>query len=344
MLSRKANVAPEPRQIENNAHHRVEPVVVRDANNAGSSIDVDLLLFFHAVAETLSYTKAAERLGIDQSWLSHKIRQFEAALGFNLFIRSTRSVELTRAGQALRDPARQLAQATERARAAASMLQRSIAGAVRIGALPFSFSDGYRTALLDKFMKIHLDIQLAVSNGPSPALLDHLCDGQLDLAFVSAPFDEGRFDKLLLRVDGYCIVLPRKHPLAALPKITADTLRKVRVVLPSESFSPAAYAVYYQPLVEAGIIPVPVPEFQCAITYAGEWDLPVVCTKSAADNWDISGYVSRALDFIPPCEKYLVRLSTHRTPAQMLLWDMAAEMTQTSTVPPNLERVTRADA
>src|ERR1700679_1686514 len=170
MLSREVNVVPEPRQIERNVHREVEPVVVCNTDSATHSIDVDLLLFFHAVAETLSYTRAAERLGIDQSWLSHKIRQFETALGFNLFIRSTRSVELTRAGQALRDPARQLAQAAERARAAAAMLRTSMTGAVRIGALPFSFSDGYRTALLDKFMRVHPDIQLAVSNGPSPAL------------------------------------------------------------------------------------------------------------------------------------------------------------------------------
>ena len=62
------------------------------------NVEVELILLFAAVAETLSFTKAAQRLEIDQSWLSHKIRQLEASLGLKLFVRNTRNVELTPAG------------------------------------------------------------------------------------------------------------------------------------------------------------------------------------------------------------------------------------------------------
>lgn len=53
------------------------------------------------IARTESFTKAAENLGIQQSGVSHKIRTLEAALGFALFVRTTRKVELTRQGSVI---------------------------------------------------------------------------------------------------------------------------------------------------------------------------------------------------------------------------------------------------
>ena len=111
----------------------------RDTAPRSETIDVDLMLFFHAVAEALSFTRAAKKLGIDQSWLSHKIRQFEDSIGSKLFVRNTRNVELTGAGRALLDPARRLAEVAEQARAATRMLHLAVGGVLRVGALPFSF-------------------------------------------------------------------------------------------------------------------------------------------------------------------------------------------------------------
>jgi len=95
---------------------RRQPGGSRSPDAQGGAVDVDLMLFFYAVAEELSFTKAAQKLGIDQSWLSHKIRQFEASVGVKLFIRNTRNVELTRAGVVLLDPARRLAEVARQPR------------------------------------------------------------------------------------------------------------------------------------------------------------------------------------------------------------------------------------
>jgi DNA-binding transcriptional LysR family regulator len=262
-------------------------------------------------------------LGTDQSWLSHKIRQLEASLGVNLFIRSTRSVELTRAGLTLLEPARRLAEVAEQARQATDILHRGMSGTVRVGALPFSFPDRHRTSLLDGFMTEHADVQVVVLNGPTPVLIDHVRSGKVDLAFVSGPLDEAGLDVLLLRENSYCLLMAEDHPLAAASKITEEVLKGERIVLAAQHFSPAAYNSHYRPVVEAGAIAVPVPEFQCSVSYAARWNLPVMCTTLAAERHMDPCKVIRPLDFVPPCKKYLVRLSDYRTPSQTLMWERA---------------------
>jgi DNA-binding transcriptional LysR family regulator len=303
----------------------IETKSVPIVRNGGREIGVELLLFFHAVAETLSFTKAAKALSIDQSWLSHKIRQFETSLGVNLFIRNTRHVELTPMGRALLDPVRRLANVVGQARSAAEALCDSMSGVLRVGSLPFSFPDAQRTRLIDSFIATYPEIRLDVTSGPTPVLLEHLRAGRIDLAFVSAPFDDNGLDRLLLRENWFCVLLPQTHPLVGLPAISPSDLQNVQVVVPAQQYSPATFATYYQPLIEAGAIAVPIPEFQSASSYARDWELPVVCTTFAAERYAPLGFVIRPLPFIPPCRKYLVRLASHRTPSQNLMWDLVID-------------------
>src|ERR1051326_6315931 len=69
-------------------------------------IELRHLRFFLAVAETLHFSKAAERLGMAQPPLSHQIKRLEDLVGPRLFDRTTRGVKLTLAGQLLADRAR----------------------------------------------------------------------------------------------------------------------------------------------------------------------------------------------------------------------------------------------
>src|SRR5258708_4699556 len=65
--------------------------------------DFNDLLWFLAVAKERSFTKAAAKLGIAQSTLSHTIKRLEARMGIRLLTRTTRSVALTEAGERLRE-------------------------------------------------------------------------------------------------------------------------------------------------------------------------------------------------------------------------------------------------
>jgi DNA-binding transcriptional LysR family regulator len=291
-----------------------------------SQFSVEYLLFFRAVANNLSFTKAARELSIDQSWLSHKIRQFEEMLGISLFIRNTRHVELTAAGRILLEPVHRLSTVVEEARAVTKALQESMSGMLRVGCLPFSFPDPQRTRIMDEFVSHHENIRLNVTCGPTPVLLDHLRMGTIDLAFVSAPFDDADLDMLLLRENHFCMLVPKDHSLANRQTICREDVDRVRIVVPAQHYNPATYDLYYRPMEDSGAVVESIPEFQNAAAYALDRNLPVVCTRFAADRYDHAAFVRRPINFLPPCRKYLVRLANRHTPSQQLMWKMAEDM------------------
>src|SRR5436190_8829508 len=95
---------------------------------------LDDLLAFVAVGHERSFTRAAAKLGLSQSALSHTIRNFEARLGVRLLTRTTRSVSPTEAGQRLLDALGPRFEEIEAALAAVGELREKPAGTIRITA------------------------------------------------------------------------------------------------------------------------------------------------------------------------------------------------------------------
>jgi DNA-binding transcriptional LysR family regulator len=91
------------------------------------------LRYFVAVAEELHFTRAAERLGIQQPPLSLQIRQLEQEIGTPLFRRLKRGVELTQTGVVLLDDARRLLDQVERTRTSVQGHARGEAGRIHLG-------------------------------------------------------------------------------------------------------------------------------------------------------------------------------------------------------------------
>jgi DNA-binding transcriptional LysR family regulator len=96
--------------------------------------DVHQLRIFRAVAENLSFTRAAEALFLTQSAVSHQIANLEAALGTELLRRSGRTVSLTPAGSVLQQQLRRVFAVIDEAEAAVRLASRPGAGRLRIGA------------------------------------------------------------------------------------------------------------------------------------------------------------------------------------------------------------------
>ena len=99
-------------------------------------MDLQHMRYVVAVAETGSFTRAAERCFVVQSALSHQIANLERELGVKLFARTSRRVELTQAGQAFLPGARLSLEAAERAATEAAAAAGEVRGHLAIGTIP----------------------------------------------------------------------------------------------------------------------------------------------------------------------------------------------------------------
>ncbi|MCX5394224.1 LysR substrate-binding domain-containing protein [Streptomyces sp. NPDC006482] len=143
---------------------------------------------FLAVAQTLSFTQAARRLGVRQSTVSQHVRRLEEATGRPLFSRDTHSVELTEDGEAMLGFARAILQAHERAAA--------WFGGTRLrGRLRFGASEDFVTTrlpeILESFRREHPEVDLELTVELSGTLQDRLAAGRLDLILAKRRGEEG---------------------------------------------------------------------------------------------------------------------------------------------------------
>jgi DNA-binding transcriptional LysR family regulator len=123
--------------------------------------DLNDLTAFLAVARERSFTKAAAKLGVSQSALSHTIRDFEARLGIRLLTRTTRSVAPTEAGERLLRTVGPRLEEIEAELAAVSELRVKPAGAVRITSTEYA-ADAILLPKLAKLLPLYPDIRVEI--------------------------------------------------------------------------------------------------------------------------------------------------------------------------------------
>ena len=141
---------------------------------------------FVAVAEERHFTRAAGRVHLTQSSLSSSIQSLERELGSDLFVRSSRQVELTEAGRALLPAARRAVAAAEEGRDAVAGVQGLLRGQLTIGAIQ-TFGPVNVPALITRYHRRHPAVRIRLQHAGVPALVARTADGELDLAFVDMP-------------------------------------------------------------------------------------------------------------------------------------------------------------
>ncbi|WUK32702.1 LysR substrate-binding domain-containing protein [Streptomyces sp. NBC_00370] len=147
----------------------------------GFVYDPGQLRTFLTVAQTLSFTRAAGRLGVRQSTVSQHVRRLEQAAGQPLFSRDTHSVELTESGEAMLGFARTILAAHERASA--------FFGGTRLrGRLRFGVSEDFVLTrlpeILRSFRQEHPEVDLELTVELSGTLHEQLAAGLLDLVLA----------------------------------------------------------------------------------------------------------------------------------------------------------------
>ncbi|HXW70672.1 MAG TPA: LysR substrate-binding domain-containing protein [Methylocella sp.] len=127
-----------------------------------SAKNISDLLAFLAVARERSFTRAAQKLGVSQSALSHTIRGLEERLGLRLLTRTTRSVSPTAAGQRLLQTVAPRFEEIEAELAAIRELREKPAGTIRITATEYA-ADTILLPKLAKLLRMYPDIKVEIS-------------------------------------------------------------------------------------------------------------------------------------------------------------------------------------
>jgi DNA-binding transcriptional LysR family regulator len=204
------------------------------------NIELRHLRYFLAVAETLHFSKAAQRLGIAQPPLSQQIKRLEQLVGHRLFDRTTRGVKLTLAGQLLADRARStvekvhddLEQVRRLGRGEEGTLTVGFSGSVMFADLPAAI-ESYRR----RYPKVELRLRELATYAQIPALLD----GTLDLAFMRDGDPTEGIQMTTMFKEPYIAVLPEGHALARKRSLRVADLLDEPFILFARRMGPLAF-------------------------------------------------------------------------------------------------------
>jgi len=179
------------------------------------SMELQQMRYVLAVAETNSFTRAAERCLVVQSALSHQIARLEKELGARLFERTSRRVRLTPAGAAFLPAARQCLDAAERAAAEVAAAIGEVRGRLAVGVIP-TVAAADIPAALGAFRQRYPQVKVGLRVGASEQLIEQVEQGLIDVAFLGLPTTmrpHGVAGRELARDRLVAVVAP-DHPIA----------------------------------------------------------------------------------------------------------------------------------
>ncbi|AEG50845.1 transcriptional regulator, LysR family [Sphingobium chlorophenolicum L-1] len=217
------------------------------------------LRYFLTIAETGSFTRAADKLGVSQPALSQRIQSLEKQLGFKLFLRSGRNVVVSSAGAALIEPVRGLVAYSQRIERLVRDRSARQPRTLRIGvAIHSDFSE--RTALLADFFEAYPNQQVSQETGYTIGLYQSLLDCELDAAILVGPAPDESFDWIALRWFEAAVILPRDDELAGETSLKPDMLTGRSIVAFPRKRHPELYDKLIQPLADIGAVVVNSPD------------------------------------------------------------------------------------
>lgn len=143
---------------------------------------------FYFAAREKSLTKAAELLNISQPAVSQSMKLLEASVGAKLFLRTARGIRLTPEGEIFYEYVKRGYEQIEQGEQVIRKLLNLEAGELHIGASDMSLQY-YLLPYLEKYHEKYPEVKVKITNAPTPATLQHMAEGVVDLCLVSTPFD-----------------------------------------------------------------------------------------------------------------------------------------------------------
>jgi DNA-binding transcriptional LysR family regulator len=221
-------------------------------------VNTQQIKYVTAVARHLSFTKAARSVHLSQPALSKQIALLESELGFDLFVRTSRSVRLTSAGVVLLKELEHISSLLESAIENARAASTGKTGSLSVGCLEALDIQEFLPDVIAAFIKEYPDIKLSLERKSFKALLDALYGGTLDIVFTYS-FEVGDRSDLdcqtIAEMPG-AIVLHETHPLAGKNTVQPEDLKDDPLIIISESESSSGNRALLQFLEMNGFHPL----------------------------------------------------------------------------------------
>lgn len=213
------------------------------------------LRYFVAVAEELSFRRAAERLHLAQPPLSSQIKSLEGELGLRLFDRTTRTVKLTSAGAVFLEEARAILIAADRARQNVRKASQGLIGPLRIGILAPTATPRL-ARILSSFRKKFPAVQFALFELTSVEQLHRLREEQLDVGLLRPPIEFAELEWRFVEESPMVLAAPSGHRLARKRGITWADFHNEPMVMIHPSLQHSYYDKFLELCAKAGATPV----------------------------------------------------------------------------------------
>ena len=193
-------------------------------------MEVHQLRYVSAVAESGSFSRAAERCQIAQPSLSQQVLKLEEELGAKLFDRLGRSVRLTEAGRAFLPHARAVLHEIEAARASVTDKSADVRGSVAVGVIP-TIAPYLMPRYTAAFAKSYPEARLRILEETTPVLIENLRSLSIDFAILALPLRSKDLNLFPLRSELLYAVLPPDHPHAQAKSLALRDLREEAFVM-----------------------------------------------------------------------------------------------------------------
>jgi DNA-binding transcriptional LysR family regulator len=212
------------------------------------------LRYFAAVAETLNFRAASDRLHVAQPALSAQIKSLEEELGVALFQRTTRKVELTTAGQVFLEETKRVLSAASHARERVCQASAGLVGTIRLGIIAPA-ANAWLASILRRFRQQFPGVQFSLFDLTSTEQLSLLRSGELDVGLLRPPVGFPELDSKLVEESHQVLAVPQGHRLAKKHHLDWPDFDKEPLVLLHPTVQHGYYDAFFAKCAQAGAEP-----------------------------------------------------------------------------------------
>lgn len=181
-------------------------------------MQIESLKLFCDLAETKSFTKAAQINGVTQSAVSQQISSLETKFAAALIERSKKKFTLTKEGETLYKYSNQIVQSYDELRHKIQEIQNVVTGAIKVVTI-YSIGLHELPPYLKKFLKKHPTVNVSVEYRRATQLYEDIISGMADIGLVAYPQKDPRLQVTSLAEDMLVLICHPEHPLAQKPRV-----------------------------------------------------------------------------------------------------------------------------